>query len=286
MEKRTSASRCGPAVAAAANGVRASTNSEAVRAAAREVDWACLFTGDLPPLSLGLACPDWLCPGSQRNRSKLIAVEAGQDAKLRKLVLAADADRRRIERELHDGVQQHLVALAVNLQLASGSSTPILRRRRRSSTSWDATCRQALDETAQLAQRIYPPLLEAGGLAAALRSAAVSAGIPSSVEVAAGATLPARGRGDGLLVLARGARARATAGRTRQSPSAKTRGRSLRDRRRTATPIRARAAARPRRGARGPADIDQSRDAVPASPARYRSRDDASRSPPGRGSRP
>ena len=34
---------------------------------------------------------------------------------------------------------------------------------------------QALDETAQLAQRIYPPLLEAGGLAAALRAAAVSA---------------------------------------------------------------------------------------------------------------
>ena len=45
---------------------------------------------------------------------------------------------------------------------------------------------QALDETAQLAQRIYPPLLEAGGLAAALRSAAASAGIRASVEVAAG----------------------------------------------------------------------------------------------------
>ena len=36
---------------------------------------------------------------------------------------------------------------------------------------------QALDETAQLAQRIYPPLLDAGGLAAALRAAAVSAGV-------------------------------------------------------------------------------------------------------------
>ena len=47
---------------------------------------------------------------------------------------------------------------------------------------------QALDETAQLAQRIYPPLLEAGGLAAALRSAAASAGVPASVEVTAGAS--------------------------------------------------------------------------------------------------
>jgi signal transduction histidine kinase len=49
---------------------------------------------------------------------------------------------------------------------------------------------QALDETAQLAQWIYPPLLEAGGLAAALRSAAVSAGIPASVDVTAGLRYP------------------------------------------------------------------------------------------------
>ena len=49
---------------------------------------------------------------------------------------------------------------------------------------------QALDEAAQLAQRIYAPLLETGGLAAALRSAAVSAGIPASVEVAVGSSYP------------------------------------------------------------------------------------------------
>ena len=53
---------------------------------------------------------------------------------------------------------------------------------------WRATCKQALDEAARLAQRIYPQLLEAGGLAAALRSAAVSAGIPASVDVKAGST--------------------------------------------------------------------------------------------------
>ena len=87
-------------------------------------------------------------------------------------------------------MQQHLVALAVNLQLVRRWPTPILRRRRRSSTRWVGDVQQALDETAQLAQRIYPPLLEAGGLAAALRSAAVSAGIRVSLEVAAGASYP------------------------------------------------------------------------------------------------
>jgi len=49
---------------------------------------------------------------------------------------------------------------------------------------------QALDETAKLAERIYPPLLDAGGLAAALRSAAVSAGGPVSVEVTSAAGCP------------------------------------------------------------------------------------------------
>lgn len=49
---------------------------------------------------------------------------------------------------------------------------------------------QALDETAQLAQQIYPPLLDAGGLAAALRAAAMSIGIPVSVEVEADAGCP------------------------------------------------------------------------------------------------
>ena len=45
---------------------------------------------------------------------------------------------------------------------------------------------QALDETGELAHRIYPPLLEAGGLTAALRAAAASAGRPTQIEVTAG----------------------------------------------------------------------------------------------------
>jgi len=87
-------------------------------------------------------------------------------------------------------VQQHLVALAVNLQLAgrlSDSDPPAAK------TLLDEIARdvqQALDEAAQLAQWIYPPLLEADGLAAALRSAAVSAGVPASVDVKGGSRYP------------------------------------------------------------------------------------------------
>ena len=85
-----------------------------------------------------------------------------------RLVLAADAEHREIERELHGVVQQHFVALGVNLQLAAQA------------VDTDPAAAKEL-----LAQRIHPPLLEAD-LAVALRSALGAAAIPVTVDVAAG----------------------------------------------------------------------------------------------------
>ena len=81
-------------------------------------------------------------------------------------------------------MQQHLVALAVNLQLLRQlvDSDPPAANALVEEIGRDV--QQALDETAQLAQRIYPPLLGAGGLAVALREAGASAGIHASVDVA------------------------------------------------------------------------------------------------------
>ena len=87
-------------------------------------------------------------------------------------------------------MQQHLVALAVNLQLAGQLAGTDLAAAKALLEDMGRDVQQALDETTQLAQRIYPPLLEARGFAATLRAAAVSAGIPASVEVAADASYP------------------------------------------------------------------------------------------------
>jgi signal transduction histidine kinase len=111
-------------------------------------------------------------------------------ASRRRLVLAADADRRMIERELHERVQQHLVALAVNLQLAEQAADADPSAAKALLAQLGRDVHHALLETAQLAERIYPPLLEAGGLAAALRSAAGAAGIRASLEVTVGARYP------------------------------------------------------------------------------------------------
>jgi signal transduction histidine kinase len=101
-----------------------------------------------------------------------------------RVVAAADAGRRRIERELHDGVQQHLVALIVNLQLARQlhDSDPPAAKALLEEIGSDL--REALEAVRELAQSVYPPLLVDRGLAEALRAAASASGIPSRVEAA------------------------------------------------------------------------------------------------------
>ena len=114
--------------------------------------------------------------------------EEHQLAARERLVLAADADRRTIERELHSGVHQYLVALATTLQLARRAADSDPATVDALLDEMERDVRRALDETALLAQRIYPSALELGGLAALLRSTAVQAGVPATVDVAADST--------------------------------------------------------------------------------------------------
>ena len=104
-------------------------------------------------------------------------------ASRKRLALAADAERRDIERALHEGVQQDLVGLAANLELAAGSvdSDPAAAKALLDEMQREA--RRALTEMQELAHRIFPPLLEAGGLVAELRAAASRAGVPARIDV-------------------------------------------------------------------------------------------------------
>jgi signal transduction histidine kinase len=98
-----------------------------------------------------------------------------------RVVAAGDADRRRIERELHDGPQQRLVALVLELQnarlLAPNSDFPPEVSELLERLAEDV--RAALAELRELAARIHPPLLVGHGLAASLRAAVA----PVVVEV-------------------------------------------------------------------------------------------------------
>ena len=120
----------------------------------------------------------------QESLERLRGEVAELRASRQRFAVADDVERRGIERELHDGPQQALVALAVKLQLARGlmDSDPAAAKELLEEMGGDV--QRALDEAAKLAHRIYPPLLEAGGLAAALRVAAVSAGVRTKIAVA------------------------------------------------------------------------------------------------------
>ena len=103
-------------------------------------------------------------------------------ASRKRLLMAAEGERRQIERRLHNGVHQQLVALAVNLQLAGAltDSDPVAARRLLEEMGRDV--HEALAETTQLAQRLYPPLAVVD-LATTLRSAAAAAGVRASVDL-------------------------------------------------------------------------------------------------------
>ena len=111
-------------------------------------------------------------------------------ASRKRLALAADAERRGLERSLHDGVQQQLVGLAANLELAARSvdADPAAAKELLAEMARDI--REAMDQARELADRIYPPQLEVGGLVAALRSAAADAEVPARIEIARDQTYP------------------------------------------------------------------------------------------------
>ena len=89
-----------------------------------------------------------------------------------RIVASGDAERRRVERNLHDGAQQHLVALAVNLRLAKDIIVDDQEAGMEMLDQLAAEVQETIQELRELAHGIYPPLLVDSGLVEALRAAA------------------------------------------------------------------------------------------------------------------
>jgi signal transduction histidine kinase len=119
-------------------------------------------------------------------RARLVELRASRA----RLVAAADDERRRIERDLHDGAQSRLVALALNLRLArmrvaDGSDTAALL-----DGSIDELG-QSLKELRDLARGIHPAVLSERGLEPAVRALAARASVPVDIVGHAAGRLPA-----------------------------------------------------------------------------------------------
>jgi signal transduction histidine kinase len=99
-----------------------------------------------------------------------------------RLVAAQDQERRRLERNLHDGAQQHLVAIKVKLGLAEMLMDRDADRAVATLQQLKADADDALETLRDLARGIYPPILAERGLAAALQAQAHKATLPVAVD--------------------------------------------------------------------------------------------------------
>ena len=99
-----------------------------------------------------------------------------------RIVAAQDKERRRLERNIHDGAQQHLVALAVKLRLAKTLAGRDPRRAREVISQLRRQTEEALDTLRDLSRGIYPPLLSEHGLLWALEAQAAKSPIPMEIH--------------------------------------------------------------------------------------------------------
>jgi signal transduction histidine kinase len=117
-----------------------------------------------------------------QNRAELITSRA-------RIVAASDEARRRIERDLHDGAQQRLLALA--LRLGSAAAAPLESDGLRTEiTDVAAGLMDAIDELREISRGIHPAILSRAGLRQALRALGRRSPIPMEVDVRIDGRLP------------------------------------------------------------------------------------------------
>jgi signal transduction histidine kinase len=119
----------------------------------------------------------------ERSRAELAASRA-------RIVTAADETRRQIERDLHDGVQQRLVSLALAQREAEAMVPPDLRELQAQLSRVVDGLVGALEELREISRGIHPAILVRGGLAPALRALARRSAVPVELEVRAETRLP------------------------------------------------------------------------------------------------
>jgi signal transduction histidine kinase len=155
---------------------------------------------DLGALSIAKAPGDRLTP-AEESLARDLASQAGlvlrnvkliEDLKASRvrLVAAQDGERRRIERNIHDGAQQQLVALQVKLGLTRSIAPKDARGAERLLSELQTETEQALSDLRDLARGIYPPLLADQGLIAALEAQARKSSVPVTVDADSIARFP------------------------------------------------------------------------------------------------
>jgi signal transduction histidine kinase len=107
-----------------------------------------------------------------------------------RLIAAQDEARRRLERDIHDGAQQHLVALTVHLRLAQTVAARAPDRAAQLLAQQSQAAVEAMSTLSQLSRGIYPTVLAGQGLLAALRAAVATSPVPVDLSRVEARRLP------------------------------------------------------------------------------------------------
>ena len=144
-----------------------------------------------PELVDAVAATARLALENERLHTELRAQLDEVRASRARIVAAGDAERRRLERDLHDGAQQRLLALGLALQLARAELPEGTASADELLADAEQELQEALHELRELARGIHPAILTDGGLAPALRTLAERAPIPVSVHASERRLTPA-----------------------------------------------------------------------------------------------
>ena len=116
------------------------------------------------------------------RRAELAVRAEDLQASRERLIATQDAERRRLERDIHDGAQQHLVALMVNVRLAQTIAARSPRRAALVLAEQADAAGAAIETLSSLSRGIYPRTLADEGLLPALRIAAATSAIPVTID--------------------------------------------------------------------------------------------------------
>jgi signal transduction histidine kinase len=115
------------------------------------------------------------------SERRLLAERLGESRE--RAVRAAEVERHRIERDLHDGAQQRLVSLALQLRAAQATMPPELSPLAAELDGVTAGLTDALDELREFARGIHPVILTEGGLGPALKGLARRSAVPVELDM-------------------------------------------------------------------------------------------------------
>jgi signal transduction histidine kinase len=139
--------------------------------------WGTLLAGAREPMSLPPDIESRIEEFTALVATAISNVEARSAlaASRQRIVVATDETRRRFERDLHDGAQQRLVSLALELRLAQQEAAPGLHERIAHSVEG---INEVLEDLRELSSGLHPAILSEGGLRPALRALARRSAVP------------------------------------------------------------------------------------------------------------